>query len=118
MNAVITITPAAQDFVNQILKSNSGKVLKLGFNNRGCSGHKYTFDLVDADTVGKFDEIVELAHGRVVVAAESVLGLIGSTLDLYENQFDRHLTWSNPHAVNQCGCGESFQLSGEKACAQ
>lgn len=117
MKTVITITETAADFVNQILKSNQGKALKLGFNNKGCSGHKYTFDLVDLDTIARFDEVIDLENGRVVIAAESVLGLIGSTLDLYENQFDRHLVWQNPHAINQCGCGESFQLNGEKTCA-
>ena len=118
MKSVITITESAQDYINQILKSNQSKALKLGFDNKGCSGHKYTFDLVDTAAIGKFDETIELSNGTVFVAATSVMGLIGSVLDLHESQFDRHLLWQNPQAVDLCGCGESFQLSGEKACAK
>lgn len=116
MRSVISVTDAANEYVSGILSSNPGKMLMVGYDNKGCSGHKYTFELIDQAEIGSTDEVVGLNHGSIVVPARYLMGLLGSTLDLVGDTFGRHLEWNNPLAVNQCGCGESFQLSGEKAC--
>lgn len=116
MPAIVNITESADRYISSILENNPGKSFLVGYDNKGCSGHKYTFKLVDEDQLNSHDEIVELSVGKLIVGATSLIGLLGSTLDLREDQFEQKLIWNNPFAVNQCGCGESFQISGEKAC--
>lgn len=118
MASVITVTDVADEYVSSVLIANPGKFLMVGYDNRGCSGHKYTFDLLDESLIGPTDEVVNISHGSIVVPSRYLLGLIGSTLDLVGDQFGKHLEWHNPMAVNQCGCGESFQLSGEASCGK
>lgn len=118
MRSIITITPAAADYVNTVLAANPGHSLLVGYDNRGCSGHKYTFGFVAADAVTQGDETVQLALGQLVIRAEHVLGLLGSTLDLAVTEFSSQLVWNNPMATDSCGCGESFKLGTAKPCDQ
>lgn len=116
MLSVVNITAPADGYISTILDANPGKCLLVGYDNKGCSGHKYTFQLIDEQEIGTHDEVISVTSGKLVVAATSLIGLLGSTLDLKQDQFEQKLVWENPFAVNQCGCGESFQISGEKAC--
>lgn len=116
MVSVITVTKPADEHVSRILESNPGMVLMVGYDNKGCSGHKYTFDLISESQIGHADDVVKLTSGAIVVPARFLMGLLGSTLDLVGDQFDKRLEWHNPLAINKCGCGDSFQLSDERAC--
>lgn len=116
MRAVVTITDAADQYISGILESNVGMVLVAGYDNKGCSGHKYTFNLIKESDVNAGDEVIELQHGSLVIPTKYLLGLIGSTLDFTGNQFEKKLEWNNPLATNHCGCGESFQLSNQSGC--
>lgn len=116
MLSVVNITQPADGYISAILRDNPGKCLMVGYDNKGCSGHKYTFQLIEETEIGSHDEVVSVTNGKLVVSATSLIGLLGSTLDLKQDQFEQKLVWHNPFAVNQCGCGESFQLDGEKAC--
>lgn len=109
----VTITDGARAYVSEVLSGNPGKHLRVSINNKGCSGHKYQYDLMDWDDIRPMDEVVDWEGGRLVVDAMSLLGLLGSRLDLRTTQFESQLVWDNPMAMNSCGCGESFQLSGE-----
>lgn len=114
--SIIDITPAAGAFISEILSSEPDLALQLGYDNKGCSGHKYTFELIKQSDIAAQDERILLPNGLVTVKAACVLGLFGSTLDLYQDDFDQQLVWHNPMAVNSCGCGASFQLEGEQPC--
>jgi len=116
MSNVITITEAAQGFIGNILKQNPGAALVVGYDNKGCSGHKYTFNLCMDEEIPADTDSVTIPEGRVVIAPWSVMGLLGATLDLHVDQFDQFLVWDNPMAVSSCGCGDSFQLPGEEGC--
>jgi iron-sulfur cluster assembly protein len=119
MKDIVTVTPAADRYVSDILVDNPSMALKVGYDNRGCSGHKYTFNLIPDDDIKPYDDVIQLSSGRMVIDPMSVMGLIGSTLDLHVDQFEQQLEWHNPMAVNACGCGASFQLESEtRACAK
>lgn len=113
MPSAVEVTDAAKAHVSRILEGNPGKHIRVSINNKGCSGHKYQYDLADWDDVRPLDEVVEWPGGRLVIDGMSLLGLIGSRLDLRSDMFESQLVWLNPRAVNACGCGESFQLSGD-----
>ena len=113
MRAAVTLTESAQAHIGAILAHNPGKHLRVAVNNKGCSGHKYEYDLRDWDDTAKFDEVVDWPGGRLVIDGASLMALIGSELDLQSTQFESQLVWRNPMAVNACGCGESFQLASD-----
>jgi iron-sulfur cluster assembly accessory protein len=113
---IIKVTEKAQDFIADVLKENPGTVFVVGYDGKGCSGHKYTFSLCLENEVPENVDGVYIKGGRVVIPPYSLVGLIGATLDLYENDFDTQLVWENPSAVGTCGCGDSFQLPGEGGC--
>ena len=103
----IELTQSAQTQIVNILVSQENKVLVLGTNNKGCSGHTYTFDLADASIIKKFDEVIALNEYKIVVSANSLLNLLGSTLDYHQDQFGGKFVWHNPNVINMCGCGSS-----------
>ncbi len=107
MNNVIAITPAAQAQIVNILQNHEGHVLMLGVNNKGCSGHSYTFELLTPDQITPRDEVFDVRGHKVVVHALSVFKLIGSTLDHETNKFGARFVWHNPAVKNTCGCGAS-----------
>jgi len=110
MRSAVDITDAARAHIAAILARNPGKHLRVSVNNKGCSGHKYEYELRDWDETAKFDETVDWEGGRLVIDGTSLMALLGSELDLQTTQFESQLVWHNPMAVNACGCGESFQL--------
>ena len=107
MKSPISITDSAQDRIRQIQIQNPSSCLMLGVNNKGCSGHSYTFDLVQPQQIKKFDEVIKIEDISVVVEASSLLKLIGSTLDWQTDRFGSKFVWHNPMVKNTCGCGES-----------
>lgn len=107
MKEIIHITPAAQSQIVNILQNHSGHVLQLGVNNKGCSGHSYTFELIKPDQIQPLDEVLDICGHKVVIPSLSVLKLIGSTLDHESHQFGTRFVWHNPAVKNTCGCGES-----------
>jgi iron-sulfur cluster assembly protein len=108
---VITITPAAAGYLGSMLSSNPGKILKVSIDSRGCAGHKYRYELIDDGALAALDARVTGEWGTVAIDVSSIMHILGSTLDLSEDQFHSQLVWSNPWAVSACGCGESFSLS-------
>ena len=107
---IITITDAAAGYLGRMLANEPGKVLKVGVDSKGCAGHKYSYTLVDPGQLDPRDEIIERDWGTIAIEVSSTFYLVGSTLDLVEDQFQSQLTWNNPWAVSTCGCGESFSL--------
>jgi iron-sulfur cluster assembly protein len=109
MTDAITITQPARDYIND--RCNNGKYLmSIKINNKGCSGHSYDYGLANSDTVGKYDEVIVWDGGGVVIAADSIMYLCGSTLDLKTDFMEQYLVWENPQATDHCGCGTSFAL--------
>lgn len=107
----ITITPAAEHHIGTYLSANPGKMLLIRVNNKGCAGHKYAYELIDADLVGADFDVIERAWGKVAIDKSSILWLLGSTLDLRTDSLGTQLSWNNPLAVGTCGCGDSFSTT-------
>jgi iron-sulfur cluster assembly protein len=110
MKSPITLTTHAQERILAILEQQHNKCLLLGVNNKGCSGHSYTFDLIEPSQINKFDEVLQVMNHKVVISAHSVLKLLGSTLDWHTDKFGSRFVWHNPSVVNTCGCGESVSF--------
>jgi iron-sulfur cluster assembly accessory protein len=106
---VISITPAAKNYINK--RCDGGKMfMTIRINNKGCSGHSYDYNLASPESAGKWDEVITWDGGGVIIAADSIMNLFGSILDLKTNFMEHYLVWENPQATDHCGCGTSFAL--------
>src|SRR6476620_1581144 len=80
--------------------------LRVYVKRGGCSGFSYKMDF---DTVSKEgDKVFESNGAKVVVDGQSLLYLIGMTLDYEGGLNGKGFIFSNPNASKTCGCGSSF----------
>ncbi len=80
--------------------------LRVFVKRGGCSGFEYKMEF---DTEAKpNDKIFESGGAKVVVDGQSLLYLIGMTLDFEGGLNGKGFIFSNPNATKTCGCGSSF----------
>ena len=102
---MITVTELAAQEVQRIIDSES-KYLRIGVMGGGCSGFRYSLELVKEKT--DTDEVFP-QHGIVVICdSKSHLYLDGTTIDFSNEPMGRGFVFNNPNATNCCGCGDSF----------
>ncbi|HYD15230.1 MAG TPA: iron-sulfur cluster assembly accessory protein [Hyphomicrobium sp.] len=107
---VMTLTPRAAERVRAIMASKGPEIagLKIGVKKGGCAGMEYT--MTWADSVGKFDEVVEQDGARVIVDPQAVLYLLGTEMDYKTDKLSSTFVFNNPNQAGACGCGESVNL--------
>jgi len=92
------------------LKSEDGakpeSFLRVFVKRGGCSGFSYKMDFDDVVKDG--DKVFDQNGTRVVVDGQSLLYLIGMTLDYQGGLNGKGFIFSNPNASKTCGCGSSF----------
>lgn len=95
-----------------VLKKDEGKpehaFLRVEVKKGGCSGlsYKMDFDLEPRDG----DKTFEYNGQKVVVDSQSLLYLIGMTLDYSGGLNGKGFVFNNPNATKNCGCGSSFNV--------
>lgn len=99
---------AARQIRDAVMGRRGGLGLRLGIKKVGCSGLAYTFDVAAA--VGEGDHRFDEAGATVVIAADALAYLDGSTLDYVRDGFKQVFRVDNPRASATCGCGESFTI--------
>lgn len=109
---VVTLTQSAAARVKQIMAESDKPFLRVGVKNGGCAGMEYVLDYADAPA--PFDEIVEDQGVRMVIAANAILFLIGSTIDFESTTLASKFTFRNPNQTDACGCGESVTIAPAK----
>ncbi|OGL62432.1 MAG: hypothetical protein A3J27_10845 [Candidatus Tectomicrobia bacterium RIFCSPLOWO2_12_FULL_69_37] len=105
----ITITPAAQEKVIEILKAEgkAGYGLRVAVTAGGCSGHSYGLYF---DEKPEAEDIVIKAEGfDVFVDPQSLQLLGGARVDYVDTIEGAGFKIENPNATSSCGCGKSFQ---------
>lgn len=107
---VMTLTPRAAERVRAIMDAKGPEIagLKIGVKKGGCAGMEYT--MTWADSVGKFDEVVEQDGARVIVDPQAVLYLLGTEMDYKTDKLSAQFVFNNPNQTGACGCGESVNL--------
>ncbi len=100
---------AAARVADQLIK-NSAKALRFAAKHSGCSGYSYVLDF--AQEIASDDHVFE-SHGvKVVVDSTSLPVLNGTTIDYVSEGLNQTFKFINPKATDECGCGESFAISG------
>ena len=78
----------------------------------GCGDFRYAMGIEPEPRQG--DTSIN-AHGvTVIVDADSVDLLHGSTLEFSDSLIDGGFKIKNPRARSECGCGQSFSLTGRE----
>jgi iron-sulfur cluster assembly protein len=67
-----------------------------------------------ADSVAKFDEVVEDKGVKLLIDPKAVLFLLGTEMDYKADKMQAQFIFNNPNQVSACGCGESVQLTPAK----
>ena len=105
----ITLTETAAARIAGLMADKPGVIgLKIGVKKGGCAGMEYT--LTWAETVGKFDEVVEDRGAKVIIDPSAVLYLLGTEMDWKVDKLASQFVFNNPNQKSACGCGESVQL--------
>lgn len=106
----MTMTPAAIGRLKALMEGKGAKVagLKIGIKKGGCAGMEYTMHW--AETVDKFDEVVEEDGARVIVDPQAVMYLLGTEMDYKVDKLSAQFVFNNPNQKSACGCGESVNL--------
>ena len=84
--------------------------LRLAIERGGCAGLAYTMRVSEPQ---EGDTIIVADGTRVLIAADSLEHLSGSTLDYSDELSDAGFKITNPNAARSCGCGTSFEPAEE-----
>lgn len=98
------------------LKNEEGQpetaALRVEVKKGGCSGLSYKMGFsADYETEAKEgDQVFESNGQKLVVDGQSMLYLIGMTLDYSGGLNGKGFVFNNPNATKNCGCGSSFNV--------
>jgi len=104
----VQLTDAAAERVKSPMARNGKGYLRVGVKNGGCAGMEYVMDYVEAPEA--FDERVEDKGVEIVIEAQALLFLLGSTIDYEITPLHAKFVFNNPNQTDACGCGESVTL--------
>ena len=107
---LIRITERARAQIESVLATEQpeeGFGLRLGVVGGGCSGFTYEMELSPRRP---HDNVVPCGSFEIYLDPKSTIYLRGITLDFQDGLGGRGFVFSNPNAVNTCGCGDSFTL--------
>lgn len=81
--------------------------LRFGVTKTGCSGWQHVAEVAKEERVG--DTVFEDAGIRIFVDAVSLDVVDGTEIDVVaQKMLGEQFVFRNPHALEACGCGESF----------
>ena len=108
---MIQISDKAKKRVQGILETeNKGSefFVRVKVLQGGCSGLSY--DLSFDDKIEEKDQVFEDNGMKLVTNIQSVLYLVGTTLDFSDGLNGKGFYFDNPNATRTCSCGESFAV--------
>lgn len=95
-----------------VLKKEENQIdaafLRVEVKKGGCSGlsYKMNFDTVSRDG----DKVFETNGQKVAIDPQSLLYIIGMTLEYSGGLNGKGFVFNNPNASKNCGCGSSFSV--------
>ena len=108
---MITISESAVTRLKN-LKQEEGQpetaALRVEVKKGGCSGLSYKMNFDNEKREG--DQIFESNGEKIVVDGQSLLYLIGMTLEYSGGLNGKGFVFNNPNATKNCGCGSSFNV--------
>ncbi|MGB8170804.1 MAG: iron-sulfur cluster assembly accessory protein [Chthoniobacteraceae bacterium] len=114
---MITVTDSAFQHLQELVleKGEPGKGLRIYVESGGCAGMQYGMTLDEAQ---EGDEVIARDEMKILVDAQSLQYLDGSTVDYSDDLAGAGFRIHNPKAVRSCGCGTSFEAGSTDASAE
>jgi iron-sulfur cluster assembly accessory protein len=105
----VELTASAAKRVADILADEAaGAALRVGVDGGGCSGFRYTYEVVGARAPE--DLVLERGGAIVLIDPMSLEYLRGSKIDFVDDLMGQAFKIQNPQATASCGCGTSFAV--------
>jgi iron-sulfur cluster assembly protein len=112
---MITLTDKAAEKVREFLDAQSAVAetagLRVGVRGGGCSGFQYALAF---DEQRSGDTVFEDRGIRLLVDAQSLPYVSGSTIDFVDGLQGAGFKVDNPNVIAACGCGSSFRVAEEE----
>lgn len=109
---MINITENAVKRIAQLVteegRSANAAMLRVRVKRGGCSGFSYKLEFDEKAQDG--DKTFGQEGTKVVIDPQSLLYLVGMTLDYEGGLNGKGFVFSNPNASKTCGCGSSFAV--------
>jgi len=110
MEYIFTITDAAANRINQLVKAEEGGAnLRIEVLGGGCSGFQYNIFL-DKEPATAEDLTFSKNAANVLVHPDCMSLLNNSILEYVEDLGSSRFEIINPNAAAKCGCGKSFGI--------
>jgi len=109
----ITKTARAHLESNKFKEEDSLSIIgvRVGIKGGGCSGLSYSMEYMKKEDIKENDTRIKFGDDfGAYLDAKCIFYLSGVTLDYEEGLTGKGFAFSNPHATNTCGCGESFSI--------
>lgn len=108
---VMRLTDAAATRIRELMQRAESEIigLRVGVKNGGCAGMEYVMEYAQAPE--PLDEVVEDQGVKILIRANAVLFLIGTTIDYEATALAAKFTFRNPNQTDACGCGESVTIT-------
>ena len=94
------------------LKKEEGQpdsaALRVEVKKGGCSGLSYKMNFDNTPKDG--DQVFESSGEKIIIDGQSLLYIIGMTLDYSGGLNGKGFVFNNPNASKNCGCGSSFNV--------
>lgn len=114
MKPLLSISESALAHIAQIRahrKQGEGVGFRLGVKPSGCSGWLYQPEIVDS--IDPDDEVIHCNELQIMIPKCRLDLLKGTHIDIEDKGLGQKvLIYLNPNADSECGCGESFSVSG------
>lgn len=114
---MITITEKAADQIKALLDKapENSQGVRLSIKATGCSGNSYKMEYIKAGDDLSADDVFN-EHGVTLNIPKMYSWmLIGATVDYIVDELgNSRFDFTNPNETGRCGCGESFQVGGDK----
>lgn len=106
----IQISPSAHQRMREFLdRAPTAAGVRFGARPKGCSGYAYVVELAEVLTARDTTLTVD---GIPLIVDKQCLPLIdGTAIDFQSQGVNASFVFDNPHAVGECGCGESFTVA-------
>jgi iron-sulfur cluster assembly accessory protein len=106
---LITLSPSAVSHFESKLKDKPGYIIRLSTKMSGCTGYAYVLDLCQQPNAD--DELVKITDKLTVAVAKEAEDLVRNTeIDYVLEGVNGVIKYHNPNVVDECGCGESFNV--------
>lgn len=101
--ALITLTPHAVYHLKNLMNLPDPKLIRIGVQNRGCSGLSYHLEYVSKPE--NFDEMIEQDGVKVLIDSKALFSIVGSEMDWVDDKLSSKFVFKNPNSKGTCGCG-------------